>query len=200
LRGDTHTDSDEALLAQAGQGDRLAAGALVVRHTDKIFAASYRMLGSRAAAEDVTQETFLRLWKNAGRWRPESARLETWLFKVAMNLCIDNLRKRRREAPEEAAPERADPAPRADGALAAAERRREVEAAIAALPERQRMAITLNHYEELSNSETAEILGVSVEAVESLLARGRRALRDSLIARRAELMEGMGHDASPLAL
>lgn len=193
-------NSDEALAARAGRGDRLAASALVVRHTDKIFAASYRMLANRAAAEDVTQETFLRLWKHAGAWRADGARLETWLYRVAMNLCIDALRKRRREAPETAAPERADPAERADDRLARAERAREVEAALAGLPERQRLAITLCHYEELSNSETAEILGVSVEAVESLLARGRRALKEKLIARRAELMEGTDHDASSLAL
>lgn len=193
-------DSDEALVARAGRGDRIAAGALVMRHTDKIFAASLRMLGNRAAAEDVTQETFLRLWKNAGRWRSGEARIDTWLYKVAMNLCIDHQRKHRREAPGEAAPERADPAPRADDRLAASERQAEVAAAISTLPERQRMAITLSHFEELSNSETAEILGISIEAVESLLARGRRALKDRLVARRAELMEGMGHDASSLAL
>ncbi len=193
-------ESDEALIARAGRGDRLAAGELVVRHTDRIFAASYRMLGDRAAAEDVTQESFLRLWRNAGRWRADGARIETWLYRVAMNLCIDSLRKRRREAPEAAAPERIDPGPRADDILATEERRSTVEAAIAALPERQRMAITLCHYEELSNIEAAEILGVSVEAVESLLARARRALKTRLLARRAELMEGTGHDASSLAL
>lgn len=192
--------SDEALAARAGRGDRLAAGALVVRHTDKIFAASFRMLKNRAAAEDVTQETFLRLWKHASGWRSQGARLETWLYKVAMNLCIDHLRRGQREAPEAAAPERADPAPPADDAMAAIERRREVEAAINALPERQRMAITLSHYQELPNDETAEILGISVEAVESLLARGRRALKERLMARRAELMEGTGHDASTHAL
>lgn len=193
-------ETDEALIARAGRGDRLAAGALVMRHTDRIFAASLKMLGDRAAAEDVTQETFLRLWKNAGRWRSGNARLETWLYRVAMNLCIDNLRERRREAPAEAAPDRADPAPRADDSLAAEQRRVIVDAAIAALPERQRMAITLCHYQELSNIEAAEILGVSVEAVESLLARGRRALRRKLTGQRADLMEGPDHDASMLAL
>lgn len=193
-------DTDEALAARAGRGDRLAASALVARHTDRIFAASYRMMGNRAAAEDVTQETFLRLWKNAARWRPQGARIETWLYKVAMNLCIDTLRKRRREAPQEAAPERADPGLRADERLAVGERRNAVEAAIASLPDRQRMAITLCYFEECSNIEAAESLGVSIDAVESLLARARRALKMKLTARRAELMEGTGHDASSLAL
>ena len=193
-------DTDEALVERAGRGDRLAASKLVVRHTDRVFAASYRMLRDRAAAEDVTQETFLRLWKNAAKWRPQGARIETWLYRVAMNLCLDRLRRTKREAPEEAAPERADPALGADEAMEADERRRAVDAALAELPERQREAITLCHYQELSNIEAADILGVSVEAIESLLARGRRALRDKLMSRRAELMEGAGNGAATVAL
>lgn len=193
-------ETDEALIARAGRGDRLAAQQLVARHTDRVFAASRRMLGDRTAAEDATQETFLRLWRNAPRWRAGGARLETWLYKVAMNLCIDTIRKRRREAPEGVAPKSVDPAPRADQILAARDRRRAVEEAIAALPARQRMAITLCHFEELSNIEAAEMLGVSVEAVESLLARGRRTLRNRLAPDRDELLEGLSHDASSLAL
>lgn len=189
-------DSDEALVARAGRGDRAAASALVLRHTDRIFAASYRMLGERAGAEDAVQETFLRLWKTAARWKPQGAKFETWLYKVAMNVCLDKLRKRGREAPEEAAPERADSAPRADEQLISEERRAAVETALADLPERQRQAITLCHYQELTNIEAADIMEISVEAVESLLARGRRALRDALFPQRGELMEGARHDAA----
>lgn len=189
-------DSDEALVARAGRGDRAAASALVLRHTDRIFAASYRMLGERAGAEDAVQETFLRLWKTAARWKPQGAKFETWLYKVAMNVCLDKLRKRGREAPEEAAPERADSAPRADEQLISEERRAAVETALADLPERQRQAITLCHYQELTNIEAADIMEISVEAVESLLARGRRALRGALFPQRRELMEGARHDAA----
>lgn len=189
-------DSDEALVARAGRGDRAAASALVLRHTDRIFAASYRMLRERAGAEDAVQETFLRLWKTAARWKPQGAKFETWLYRVAMNVCLDKLRKRGREAPEEAASERADSAPRADEQLISEERRAAVEMALADLPERQRQAITLCHYQELTNIEAADIMEISVEAVESLLARGRRALRDALFPQRAELMEGARHDAA----
>lgn len=189
-------DSDEALVARAGRGDRAAASALVLRHTNRIFAASYRMLGERAGAEDAVQETFLRLWKNAARWKPQGAKFETWLYKVAMNVCLDKLRKRGREAPEEAAPERADASPGADEQLISEERRVAVDSALAGLPERQRLAITLCHYQELSNVEAATIMEISVEAIESLLARGRRALRDALFMRRGELMEGARHDAA----
>jgi RNA polymerase sigma-70 factor (ECF subfamily) len=174
-------DTDEALIARAGRGDRLAASRLVLRHTDRIFAASWRILGDRASAEDATQETFLKLWTAAPNWRRDGASLKTWLYKVSMNACIDRLRKRGREAPESAAPETADRAPSADEAMIAEQRAQAIDAALAALPERQRLAVTLCHYEELSNIEAASVLGISVEAVESLLGRARRALRASLL-------------------
>lgn len=193
-------ESDESLVARAGRGDRAAASALVLRHTDRIFAACYRMMGERAGAEDAAQETFLKLWKHAGAWRPQGAKFETWLYRVAMNACLDRLRKRGREAPEEAAPEQADSALRADESLAAQERANAVKAALDALPERQRLAIALCHYQELSNIEAAEVMEISVEAVESLLARGRRSLRAALAGQRDELLEGVRHDASTTTL
>lgn len=193
-------DNDERLVERAGRGDRAAASALVLRHTDRIFAASYRILGERAAAEDATQETFLRLWTNAARWKPQGAKFETWLYRVAMNVCLDRLRRRSRERPQEEAPERADHAPLADERMEADDRRAAVEAALAALPERQRAAITLCHYQEMSNIEAAAALEISVDALESLLARGRRALRDILLPRREELTEGVRHDASTASL
>ena len=152
--------------------------------------ACYRMLGERSAAEDAAQETFLRLWKHAARWRNEGAKFETWLYRVAMNICLDRLRKSGREAPEEAAPEQIDHEPRADAKMIEADRRRIIEDALARLPERQRLAITLCHYQELSNIEAASVMEVSVEAVESLLSRARRALRKTLSPAREELLQG----------
>jgi RNA polymerase sigma-70 factor (ECF subfamily) len=191
-------DSDEALVERAGRGDKAAASALVARHTDKIYAVCFRTLRNRSAAEDATQETFLRLWVNASKWRPKGAKFETWLYRVAMNICLDQLRRKKREAPEEAAPERADAAPRQDDQLLAGERRLAVDAALETLPDRQRAAITLCHYQELSNIEAAEIMGVSVDALESLLARGRRALRDRLLPMRESLTGKMSDDPSTI--
>jgi RNA polymerase sigma-70 factor (ECF subfamily) len=190
------TDSDEALVRRAGAGDRAAASLLVERHTRMIYAACYRMLGSKAAAEDAAQETFLRLWRSASRWKPQGAKFETWLYRVAMNICIDDLRKRKREAPEDAAPERADTAARQDQALFLRERRFAVDEALSRLPERQKLAITLCHYQELTNIEAAEIMGLSVDALESLLARGRRALRDMLSPMREHLTGKMDDEQS----
>lgn len=181
-------ESDEALAARVGRGDRAAASALVLRHSDKIFAACYRILLNREAAEDAVQETFLRLWRHVERWRPQGAKFETWLYRIAMNICLDTLRRRKREAPENAAPTLIDGARRPDEALLDADRSRIVWAALAVLPERQRMAITLCHYQELTNIEAASAMGVSVEAIESLLARARRTLRTELTPQRANLM------------
>lgn len=174
-------------MARAGQGDRRAASILVERHTDKIYAVCFRTLRSRAAAEDAAQETFLRLWKHASKWRPKGAKFETWLYRVAMNICLDQLRKRKREAPEESAPEQADDAPRQDEEVFAAERRVMVGDALASLPDRQRAAITLCHYQELSNIEAAQIMEISVDALESLLARGRLSMRERLTPMREQL-------------
>ncbi len=185
-------DSDETLVARAGRGDRSAASRLIARHSPKVLALCGRILFDRAGAEDAAQETFLKLWENAGRWRPRGARLETWLYRVATNACLDRLRKRKREAPEKDAHEQIDRAPSAVEKLAADQRRGAVEAALAALPERQRIAMTLCHYQELTNIEAAAAMEISVDAVESLLARARRSLKQSLLSRRDELMEGVG--------
>ncbi len=183
--------SDAALLLRYAEGEQAAARVLTARHAPRIFALARRMLGEAAEAEDVTQETMLRLWKIAPDWQADRAALGTWLYRVASNLCIDRLR-RRRELGSDAVPEIADEAPGAVRRLEAGERAAALEAALAALPERQRLAIVLRHLEERSNPEIAAILETSVEAVESLLARARRDLAARLAPRRAELGFGDG--------
>lgn len=192
----TTAENDETLVERAGQGDAKAAAILVERHSEKVFALCFRTLRNRANAEDATQETFMRLWKHASKWKPTGARFESWLYRVAMNICLDQLRKSKRDAPESAAPERADDAPRQDDRVFAQEKRTLVDQALASLPDRQRFAINLCHYQELTNIEAADIMGVSVDALESLLARGRRSLRDKLSPQRANLMGKMSDDTA----
>ena len=152
---------------------------LVTRHSGRIFVLARRMLGSDAEAEDVVQDTFLKLWTHAARWKPGTAKIETWLYRVGLNACYDRLRKKR-PVPLDEALELPDAAPRLDQGLDAPALAAAVAAALAQLPERQRAAILLCHHEERGNIEAAEILGLSVEAVESLLARGRRNLKARL--------------------
>ncbi|UCH73810.1 MAG: RNA polymerase sigma factor [Rhodospirillales bacterium] len=185
-RGADPIAADAALVARIGAGDPTACRALMDAHLGRVHGYAWRMLGDAGEAEDVAQECFLRLWRQAGRWRAE-ARVATWLHRVAHNLCIDRLRRRRAIAAEEP-PDRADPAPGPAGESQRARVAQAVAAALARLPERQRAAIALVHYQELGNIEAADIMGISVEALESLLARGRRALRAALGAMRDDLM------------
>jgi RNA polymerase sigma factor (sigma-70 family) len=172
-------DPDEALVARVGQGDPAAVRALVARKLPRLLALAGRILGEGAEAEDVAQETFLRAWKQAPTWNSGRARFDTWLHRVALNLCYDRLR-RRRETAMDSPPERADEGPAPDRGLEAADVGRRVAQAMRALPDRQREAIVLCHYQELGAAEASRSMGVSIEALESLLARGRRTLRAAL--------------------
>ena len=173
------SDPDDELVRRAGLGDAAAVQALVARKLRRVLALAERMLGDASEAEDVAQETFVRVWRNAARWRPGAAKFDTWLHRVTLNLCYDRLR-RRREKPMAQPPETADPGPAPDRGLLAADVGARVRLALQALPPRQREAIVLCHYQELGNIEAAAIMGVSVEALESLLPRGRRALKSAL--------------------
>lgn len=177
---------DASLLARYARGDQAAARLLTARHAPRVFAVARRMLGEQAEAEDVTQEAMLRLWRVAPDWQAGQAALGTWLYRVAANLCIDRLR-RRREIASDTLPERADEAPGALARIEADDRATALHAALGGLPDRQRLAIVLRHFEERSNPEIAEILDTSVEAVESLLGRARRELAARLAPRREEL-------------
>jgi len=173
------SDPDEALLAAVAQGDPAAVRALAARKLPRLLALAGRMLGEAAEAEDVAQEAMIRAWRQAPAWKPGVARFDTWLHRVALNLCYDRLR-RRREIVTDSPPERADDGPAPDRGLEAADVGRRVAAAMGALPDRQREAVALCHYQDLTNIEAAAIMGVSIEALESLLSRGRRALRAAL--------------------
>jgi len=172
-------DADEALIARVGRGDASAIRTLIAAKGPRITALGYRMLGDLAEAEDVAQETFLRVWRHASAWRPGPAKFDTWMHRVAMNLCYDRLRKRR-EAPMAEPPDQPDDGPAPDAGLLSGEIAVQVAAALANLPDRQREAIILTHYQELGGRDAADIMEISVEALESLLSRGRRALRAAL--------------------
>ena len=159
-------------------GDEPAFRMLARRYTPLAVRLARRVTGNNADAEEVAQEALLRVWINAPRWRP-LASFRTWFYRIVVNLCL-NRRRRAPFLPIEAAADAADP--RAD-AVERIERREEQRAlaqAIAALPMRQRAVIALTYHEGLSNAESAAALGTSVSAVETLLVRAKRALREKL--------------------
>lgn len=173
-------DPDADLVRSVGAGDARAAEALVHRHLPRMVGLARRMLGDASEAEDVAQDVFLRVWREAPRWRPGAAKFETWMHRVALNLCYDRLRRRRETPDADAGLNVADGGLMPADQWLARQRAAKVDAALAQLPERQRAAIVLVHYQELTNIAAAEMLEVSVEALESLLARGRRALKAAL--------------------
>ena len=182
--------TDEDLLVLYAAGDAAAARALVQRLAPRVLGFAARLLGGdRAEAEDVTQEALLRLWRAAPGWRSGEARVTTWLYRVVANLATDRLRARarRRQDALDLVPEVADDHPGAVAQLIETDRQAALSRALSALPDRQREAVVLRHLEGLSNPEIGEILGVGVEAVESLVARGKRALAAALSGQREAL-------------
>ncbi len=171
--------SDESLFASVAAGDEAAFAVMVDRFLPRLLAIGKRMLGNRVEADDVVQEAFLRVWTRSALWRPGGAKVSTWLHRITVNLCIDRLRRRGFQPIEEAewiADARADPMRDAH----VGELKRAIADALATLPGRQKAAIVLCHYEGFSGKEAAQILGISVLAVQSLLVRARAALRTKL--------------------
>ena len=178
---------ETGLLARVAAGESEAFRGLVDRHLPTVLAIARRMLRDDAEAEDVAQETMLRLWRNAAGLELGPNGVRPWLRRVASNLCIDRVRARRNTTVVEEVPEESAP-PSQLRHLAERELGARVDAALQALPERQRLALTLFHYEGMSQIEVGEVLGISDEAVESLLARARRALKVALKDEWRELM------------
>lgn len=178
--------SDEDLLLAHASGDSRAAGALTLRVLPRVLAQALRMLANRAEAEDVAQDAMLRLWRIAPDWRRGEAQVSTWLYRVTANLCTDRLRKRRHVAIDEVA-EPLDATPSVAAQMQTRARLRALSDALAQLPDRQAQAVALRHLEGLSNPQIAGIMDISVASVESLTARGKRALSAIMAGRKAEL-------------
>ena len=187
---DDQRDADAELLQRYANGDATAARLLTTRLAPRLLGHALRVLGDRAEAEDVAQEAMLRLWRQAPDWRSGEAKVSTWLYRVVANLCTDRLRRRNSGAVPgglDAVAEPADPTPGAAQKMQQAARADALQKALESLPDRQRQAVVLRHIDGLTNPEIAEILDVGVEAVESLTARGKRALAAQLSAQRDAL-------------
>jgi RNA polymerase sigma-70 factor (ECF subfamily) len=178
---------DVRLMQLVSGGDTAAFERLVERHQRLVIGTVAKMLGNNSDVEDIAQQVFVRVWKSAHRYVPR-AKFTTWLLKITRNLVFNEMRRQKRhahvplqvEAGEDERPVKDEHASAPDTSLLEQELQGAINAAIAQLPESQRMAIVLRRYEELSYEEIAEVLDQSVPAVKSLLFRARTELRTSL--------------------
>ena len=171
--------SDVDLMARVGTGDLAALGVLAERHQDRVASLAYRLLGDWHRAEDVTQETFLRLYQAARHYQPQ-AKFTTWLYRIVYNLSIDEQRKVTARSGLRDGPETEGQDVSAGDAAEKTEMAHLVRDAVNELSERQRRAVILHRYEGLSYGEIATVTGWSRSAVESLLVRAYENLRKTL--------------------
>jgi RNA polymerase sigma-70 factor (ECF subfamily) len=180
----------EELMAKIAKGDEDAFEILVNRHQTSVLNLVYRFIGDRTQAKDLAQEVFIRVWQSAKTYKPQ-AKFTTWIYRITTNLCFNELKSSRRrkwfsfnrsdEDGEHTFEETlSDSAPSAEDLLLEKERSRQISDALQSLPENQRMAMILKRYDDLSYEEIGQVIGCSVSAVESLLVRAKRALREKL--------------------
>lgn len=184
-----HHESDADLLAAATRRDAAAFGRLVAKYHGLVYRVVWRLTNGHAEAEDIAQEAFLKLWNNPSQLR-EAGALKGWLTRVAHNLAMDWFRHRPTSVAEEML-DVSDSRPNAEDKLGRAWVSTRIDAAIAALPERQKLALTLVHFEQFSQADAAAAMEMSVDAFESLLARARRAMKEQLAAERHDLLASL---------
>lgn len=181
-------DPDSELMKRVAKGDDEAFRLLFERHHRLAYSVIYRHIGVQSAAEDLVQEAFLRVYRNAAKWEP-SAKFSTWLYTVVSNLCLNYKRDKARDklrlvsGDEDGGNPLEQLAASAETdfeAMDAAERSRIIQSAISELPDNQRMALILSRYEDKSYEEVAEIMETTVAAVKSLTSRARETLREKL--------------------
>lgn len=188
LEVSSKAEDDVSLMLRVKSGDTEAFEILVERHQHRIVGTVAKMLGNEAEAEDIAQTVFIRVWKSAGRYE-RRAKFTTWLLTITRNLVFNEMRRRQRtkfvplETDEEDRPqhqfEDVAAVPPSETVLRE-EMQAAIDAAIAALPEPQRLAIVLRRYENMPYEEIAQVLKASVPAVKSLLFRARQDLKEAL--------------------
>ena len=178
--------SNHELLKLFVKGDKESVNILIQRLMPKIFSQAYSILGNENDAEDITQETFIRLWKIAPVWKQDKAEITTWLYRVVKNQCIDKIRKDKKYSDEDIK-DHQDNKLNAFEKLENKERDKKLYNAISTLPTRQKKATIMRHIYGYTNYEIADEMNISVQAVESLIARGKRAISELLIKQKVNL-------------
>jgi RNA polymerase sigma-70 factor (ECF subfamily) len=177
--GRAEKDDDE-LLALIQDGSHDAFAVLVRRHTERFYRLAYRYMQNKETAEDIVQDAFLKLWEDPEKWQPErNSKFTTWFYRVVVNLCLDWQKKKRPVALDDEWP-LVDEGETLDEAMSRAQEQKMLEKEIAGLPERQRTALNLCFDEGLSNQEAAEVMGLKLKALQSLIMRAKATLKDRI--------------------
>lgn len=184
-------ESDESLMRHIKGGNHQAFSTLVRRHTQRFYAGAYSLCRNAAQAEDMVQEAFLRIWQKPDLWKDDKgAKFTTWFYRILVNMNIDGLRKNKRNAGDAALEYAVDTAASPESATAMNEEQAQLEAAIASLPERQATALNLCFYEGLSNAQAADVMGVKVKALESLLMRAKAGMKEFMTTTQTRNLKG----------
>jgi RNA polymerase sigma-70 factor (ECF subfamily) len=180
MAADWTDKEDYELLALVQDGSAQAFAVLVERHAQRFYRLAYRYLQNREAAEDVVQDAFLKLWENPSLWQPErNSKFTTWFYRIVVNLCLDQLKKKKPEALDDDSLVTDDHEP-VDKMIMREQEQKMVEKEIAALPERQRTALHLCFDEGLTNQEAADVMGVNLKALQSLIMRAKTTLKERM--------------------
>lgn len=174
------TQDDARLLEQIRKGDKAAFAVLVQRHSLRFYRVAYRFSGSRTEAEDIVQEAFIKLWERPNLWQEDKkTAFTTWFYRVLVNMCLDYQKKKR---PASLADDTwiADDRDSHEETLLQNEKQALLEKHIQELPERQRVALNLCFYEELSNQEAADVMQINIKALQSLLMRAKTTLKEKI--------------------
>lgn len=187
-------DADTVLMARVGAGDAEAFAILVERHSPALYRVACRLLNDHHEAEDIVQECFVRLWQKAPGWQPVGSGLIGWLYRIAVNLCFERHRRLRLVGADDGR-ERADEGPLPDALLETAQVQATLTAALAEMPERYRAALVLHYVEGLTSALAAEVMQLNLKAMESLLVRARRELRERLTKGSRPVLDLLGKSA-----
>ena len=171
---------DHELLALVQDGSGQAFAVLVERHAQRFYRLAFRYLQNREAAEDVVQDSFLKLWENPSLWQPDrNSKFTTWFYRIVVNLCLDQLKRKKPEALDDDSLVTDDHEP-VDKMIMREQEQKMVEKEIAVIPERQRTALNLCFDEGLTNQEAADVMGVNLKALQSLIMRAKTTLKERM--------------------
>ncbi|NCO04217.1 MAG: sigma-70 family RNA polymerase sigma factor [Alphaproteobacteria bacterium] len=176
-----NAQSDEALMQRIQQHDNYAFSILVRRHSDLFYRAAYKMVQNKEEAEDIVQLCFLKIWDRPHIWKEgKGASFKTWFYRVVINQCRDQFKKTKRHVYSDQMESVIDEKEQGDITLIHNEKQSALEKAIMQLPEKQKLAITLCFDEGITNKEAAQIIGVKLKALESLLMRAKENIKNDL--------------------